>query len=465
MNQTAVTTATAEGSLSRSLQPRHMSMITIGGIIGAGLFVSSSAAIAAVGPAIVISYAITGALVLLIMRMLGEMAVAMPQIRSFTEFARAGLGNWAGFSVGWLYWYFWVIVIPAEAIAGANIVYGWMHPAFPGIDAWVYGIALMAIMTGVNLMSARSYGEFEFWFSSIKVAAIIVFILLTASYAFGLIGPHQATFGNLTAHGGFMPNGPTVIFAAVTTVFFSLTGAEIVTIAAAESAEPAKAVASMTSTVVWRILIFYVGSIFLIVSVIPWDTIKPGFSPFTRALDVMQIPGAGTIMSAIILTAVLSCLNSAFYVASRVLFVLAGRGDAPHWLVKTNARHVPARSVMLGCVAGVLGIIAQQQSPDHVFAFLVNASGALIVFVYMAICVSQVRLRRAREAAGQPAPALSMWLFPWASYLAIAVLAGVLVAMGSAPEHREELTASLVSVAVALAAYLVRRKLKAPAAA
>ena len=465
MNQPAVTVAAsaADHSLSRSLRPRHMSMITIGGIIGAGLFVSSSAAIAAVGPAIVLSYAITGALVLLIMRMLGEMAVAMPNVRSFTEFARVGLGNWAGFSVGWLYWYFWVIVIPVEAIAGALILHAWF-PALSvfgtvvDVPTWVFGVGLMAIMTGVNLMSAKSYGEFEFWFASIKVAAIIVFIALTASYAFGLTGPKVATFGNLTSHGGFMPFGPVSVFAAVTTVFFSLTGAEIVTIAAAESTEPAKAVASMTSTVVWRILIFYVGSIFLIVCVIPWDTIVPGFSPFTRALDAMQIPLAGTMMSAIILTAVLSCLNSAFYVASRVLFVLAERGDAPRWLVKTNARHVPARSVLLGCAAGLAGIAARELSPDTVFAFLVNASGALIVFVYMAICVSQVRLRRAREAAGVAPPPLTMWLFPWASYLAIATLMAVLVAMAWIPAHRSELWVSVLSVAVALLAFAVLRR-------
>ncbi len=460
MNPPAATTTASEASLSRSLRPRHMSMITIGGIIGAGLFVSSSAAIAAVGPAIVISYAITGGLVLLIMRMLGEMAVAMPNIRSFTEFARAGLGNWAGFSAGWLYWYFWVIVIPAEAIAGALILNGWM----PSIPPWAFGIGLMAIMTGVNLLSARSYGEFEFWFASIKVAAIIVFIALTAAYAFGFTSPGGSTFANLTSHGGFMPKGPVSIFAAVTTVFFSLTGAEIVTIAAAESTEPAKAVARMTSTVVWRILIFYVGSIFLIVSVIPWDTIVPGNSPFTKALGVMNIPYAATIMSAIILTAVLSCLNSAFYVASRVLFVLAGRGDAPHWLVKTNARHVPARSVMLGCVAGLLGTAAQALSPDKVFAFLVNASGALIVFVYLAISISQVRLRQAREASGAPAPALKMWFFPWASYLAIAAMVGVLIAMATIESHRNELSTSVISVAVALLAYfLFRHGRSAPA--
>jgi GABA permease len=162
--------------LSRSLRPRHVAMISIGGIIGAGLFVGSSVAISASGPAAVLSYLLAGILVLMVMRMLGEMAVALPTTSSFTEFARVGLGPWAGFICGWLYWYFWIIVVPVEAIAGANILHHWLP-----LPTWQLGLGLMAVMTAVNLMSARSYAEFEFWFASIKVAAIIVFIALTAA--------------------------------------------------------------------------------------------------------------------------------------------------------------------------------------------------------------------------------------------------------------------------------------------
>ncbi|MGH8208251.1 MAG: amino acid permease, partial [Steroidobacteraceae bacterium] len=377
--------------LSRSLKPRHIAMISIGGIIGAGLFVGSSAAIAAAGPAIVLSYLISGTLVLLVMRMLGEMAVSLPHVRSFTEFARAGLGNWAGFVAGWLYWYFWVIVVPVEAIAGANILHHWI--ALPPLEL---GLGLMAVMTGVNLMSARSYGEFEFWFSSIKVAAIIVFIALAAAYAFGFSSPQGAMFGNLTSHGGFIPQGAVAVLAGAVTVFFALTGAEITTVAAAESSEPARAAAKMSTSVIVRILTFYVTSIFLIVCVVPWNTIKVGESPFADALTTMRFGWVSTAMSVIILTAVLSCLNSAFYVCSRVLFILAGQGDAPQSLVKLNARRVPVRSVWMSALAGVLGVLAETQFPDTVFAFLVNASGALMVFVYMMVTVAQIRLRRER---------------------------------------------------------------------
>ena len=445
--------------LSRSLRPRHVSMITIGGIIGAGLFVGSSVAIAAAGPSIIVSYALTGLLILLVMRMLGEMAVEMPQVRSFTEFTRAALGNWAGFSVGWLYWYFWVVVIPVEAIAGAAIIQRWVP-----LPSWQIGAALMLVMTGVNLMSARAYGEFEFWFSSIKVAAILTFIIVVGAYACGYRSPSGPTFSNLVSYGGFAPRGAFAVLASITTVIWSMMGAEVVTIAAAESPEPARAVAKMTSTIIGRILIFYVGSIFVISCVVPWTHVVAGQSPFTLALDQIRFPYASTIMAAVILTAVLSCLNSSFYVASRVLFVLASRGDAPHWLVRTNSRHVPARAVLLASVVGFAGVIAAILSPSVVFAFLVNASGAIIAVIYLAIGVSQVRSRRAREAAGAPAPALPMWLFPWLSYFAIAGMLLVLIAMALTPSHRAEFWTSVVSIAVALLAFVVFRRHRTPAA-
>ena len=443
--------------LSRSLKGRHLTMISIGGIIGAGLFVSSSTSIIAGGPASFISYAITGLLILLVMRMLGEMATALPNVRSFTEFARAGLGEGAGFVVGWLYWYFWVLVVPVEAIAGAKILHSWIPlPPLP------IGIGLMTVMTGVNLMSARSYAEFEFWFASIKVAAIIVFIVIAASYAFGWTSPHGSTFGNLVNYGGFTPHGWVAVLAAVPTVFFAMTGAEITTIAAAESAQPGRAVAKMSTTVIWRILTFYVISLFLIVSVTPWNTVRSGESPFTLALNTMHVPWAGMIMSVIILTAVLSCLNSAFYVSSRVMFILAARGDAPQGLVKLNARRVPVGSVLVGAVAGFLGIIAATQAPQVVFDFLVSSSGAVIVFVYMIICVAQINLRRRREREGLPEPPVKMWLFPYLSFAAIGGMAAVLAAMAFTDGLKRDFYVSCITLVVAVLAYTLAQRLRQP---
>src|SRR3984957_18118013 len=443
--------------LSRSLKGRHLTMISIGGIIGAGLFVSSSTSIIAGGPASFISYTITGLLILLVMRMLGEMTTALPHVRSFTQFARAGLGEGAGFVVGWLYWYFWVLVVPVEAIAGAKILQAWIP-----LSPLQIGVGLMSVMTCVNLMSARSYAEFEFWFASIKVAAILVFIAIAASYAFGWTSPHGPTFGNLVDYGGFTPHGWIAVLAAVPTVFFAMTGAEITTIAAAESAQPGRAIAKMSTTVIWRILIFYVISLFLIVSVTPWNTVRSGESPFTLALNTMHVPGAGLVLSVIILTAVLSCLNSAFYVSSRVMFILAARGDAPQGLVKLNARRVPVGSVLVGAVAGFLGIIAATQAPQVVFDFLVSSSGAVIVFVYMIICIAQIALRRRREREGLPEPPVKMWLFPYLSFGAIAGMAAVLFAMAFTDGLKRDFYVSCITLVVAVMAYVVVNRLRQP---
>jgi GABA permease len=244
----------------------------------------------------------------------------------------------------------------------------------------------------------------------------------------------------------------------VTTVIWSMMGAEVVTIAAAESPEPARAVARMTSTIITRILIFYVCSIFVIVSTVPWTHVVSGQSPFTTALDGVHFPYASEFMAAVILTAVLSCLNSSFYIASRVLFVLASRGDAPRWLVKTNARHVPARAVLLASVVGFAGVVTAILSPSVVFAFMVNASGAIIAIIYLMIGVSQIRTRRAREQSGAPPPTLPMWFFPWLSYVAIAGMLTVLIAMAFTPSHRAEFWTSTISIAVVLLAYLLFRR-------
>lgn len=427
-------------------------MISIGGIIGAGLFVGSSASIAAVGPAIVISYLVAGLLVLLVMRMIGELAVSLPGVGSFTGFARIGLGDGAGFVSGWLYWYFWIITVAIESIAGANILHEWIP-----LPTWLLGIALLSTMTAVNLMSTRSYGEVEFWFSTIKVVAIVGFIALAAAFAFGW-PLHPATFGNLTAHGGFAPHGVPSVLAGTVTVYFSLTGAEVATIAAVESTEPERAIAKMTTSIMIRIMTFYIGSIFLIVCVVPWTSIRAGESPFTLALSAMHLSGMGKAMSALILVAVLSCLNSAFYVCSRVLLVLAECGDAPSKLVRLNARRVPSRSIWLSCLAGLLGIGAATAFPRTLFAFLVNASGALVIFIYIMVALAQIRIRRQRELARTPEPAITMWLFPWLSYVAVGGMIAVLVAMAFTPAFAADFQFSLLALGVASAAYFVRRK-------
>lgn len=434
--------------LGKALAARHVAMISIGGIIGAGLFVGSSAAIQAVGPAITVSYALAGLVILMVMRMLGEMAVAAPEVGSFTEYTRFGLGHWAGFTSGWLYWYFWVVVVAIEAIAGAKLIQEWL----PG-PVWLIGIVLLVAMTATNLFSARAYGEFEFWFASLKVGAIVAFIIIGASYLFGLTPGHQGGLSLLTSHGGFAPYGPVSVLAGVTSVIFALCGAEIATIAAAESAEPTKVIAKMTGTVVIRIVLFYVLSIGLILAIVPWDSITAGQSPFALALEVIGFPAAATVMKVIVLTAVLSCLNSGLYVTSRVLFTLAAKGDAPKSMVTLNKRQVPARAILIGSVFGYLALIASVLSPEKVFAFLVNASGALMLIVYLMVAAAQIVVRRRFEREAPERLTLKMWFFPYASYAVIAVIGAVLVAMAFTPELATQLYASLICTGLVLGAY------------
>jgi GABA permease len=446
---------TATPEIGRSLKSRHVEMIAIGGIIGAGLFVGSSTSIATVGPAVVISYLLAGLVMLCIMRMLSEMAIAQPGIGAFTEFTRSGLGPWAGFVSGWLYWYFWAVVVAFEAIAGAKIIVI-LYPQLP-LAVWQIGVLLLALMTIVNLMSARSFGEFEYWFSLLKVCAIVGFIVIAGAFAFGLTAPNGPTFANLTAHGGFAPAGPLAVLGGVTSVIFALCGAEIATIAAAESAEPRRTIARLTGSVTLRILIFYVLSVLLIVSVVPWTAIKPGESPFATALDAMQVPYAATIMNIVVLIAVLSCLNSGIYVTSRILFNLAARGDAPKSMVALNVRRVPAMAIYTGSVVALIAVLTSVISADRVFSFLLNALGAIMLIIYLIVAAAQIVLRRRFERENPAALQIKMWCFPYGSYAVIAAILAILAAMAASPTLAKEFYSSLAVLAVIYVAFLVRR--------
>jgi GABA permease len=429
-------------------------MIALGGVIGAGLFVGSGAVINATGPAAVISYLLAGLIIVLVMRMLGEMAAAQPTVGSFAEYSRIALGRFAGFATGWLYWWFWVVVVAIEAVAGAEIVQGWI----PGVPLWVFALGLMILLTLTNVLSVRSYGEFEFWFASIKVAAIIAFIIAGFSYLLGLWPDTEASFAPLTAEGGFAPEGLIAILSGIVIVIFAFVGAEIVTIAAAESDEPERAVAKATNAVIWRVLVFYVLAVFVVVSVLPWNDTELGTSPFAAALEQMGVGAAAELMNVVILTAVLSCLNSGLYTASRMLFALGKRGDAPRGLLELSGRGVPVRSILLATSVGYVSVIFAYLSPDKVFQFLVYSSGAIAIFVYMLVAVSELRMRRRLERESPDRLTVRMPWFPYSTYLAIAVLAAAIGSMILIDEMRPNLLASLASVAVVVVAFLLRER-------
>ena len=432
-------------TLQKALSQRQLTMIAIGGVIGAGLFVGSGVVIGDTGPGAFITYALAGVLIIMVMRMLAEMAVANPSTGSFADYARTAMGNWAGFSVGWLYWYFWVIVVGFEAIAGAKIIQYWID-----VPLWLSALVLMILMTATNLFSVSSFGEFEFWFAGIKVAAIIAFIGLGACFVLGLWPNKSLDFSNLTSHDGFFPFGVMAISVGVVTVIFSMVGAEIATIAAAESSDPERAVARAANSVILRIAVFFVGSAFLLVTILPWNDDQVAASPFVAAFTEMGIPYADDIMNAVVLTAVLSCLNSGMYTASRMLFVLAARREAPAQLVTVTRRGVPAAAILTSSVIGFLCVIAAAVSPDTIFAFLLNSSGAIILFVYLLIAISQIVLRYRtpdRELK------VKMWLFPALSIITAVAIVAILVQMGIQADVRSQLLLSLLSWAVVILVY------------
>ncbi|MGC7094995.1 amino acid permease [Amycolatopsis lurida] len=441
--------------LRPALRQRHVRMIALGGIIGASLFIGSGAVIHTVGPAAVLSYALGGLLVVLVMRMLGEMATASPALGSFMEYAREALGGWAGFTIGWLYWYFWVGVVAFEAVAGAKILQEWIT----GVPQWVFSLLLMLLLTGTNLASARSFGETEFWLASVKVATIVVFLVVGLLFVLGLWPGAHFSVGNI-ALDGFVANGPFSVVHGVVIVIFSYFGAEIVTIAAAESREPATAVRKATSTIVWRVIVFYVGSVALLVMITPWPDVPSETSPFAAAFDRFGLPAASTIVSAVVLTAALSVLNSGLYTASRMLFALKRHGWAPRWIADTNQRGVPWKAILVSTSVGYVAVVMSYVSPDRIFYFIINSAGAVALFVYAIICGSQLRMRRRLEAEAPDRLQLRMWGYPWLTWLTLVATLGVAASMLFVDDStRAQLFLSLISLAVILGVYaLIRRK-------
>ena len=441
-----------QGQLKSDLKIRHISMISIAGVIGAGLFIGSGAVINASGPGAILSYAFAGAIVVLVMRMLGEMAAAYPTSGSFATYANEAIGAWAGFTIGWLYWFFWVVVIAIEAIAGAAIMQYWI-PDFP---LWLMALILTVLLTLTNLFSVKSFGEFEYWFSLIKVVSIGLFLIVGLCVIFGWYpGVEAPGTANLLGVGGFMPTGFGSVLLGIIVVIFSFMGTEIVAIAAGESDHPGKAVRIATNSVIWRILIFYIGSIAIVVTLLPWNSATILVSPFVAVLDYIGIPAAAQLMNFVVLTAVLSCLNSALYANSRMLYGMAKKGDAPKAFLKLSKKGVPVRAILFSTVFSYIAVIFSYVSPDKIFLFLINSSGAVALLVYLVIAFSQLRMRRLFEKENPEALQLKMWLFPYLTYTTIFCIAGIFIAMLVIESLRVQALLTLLIAGLTVASYFI----------
>ncbi|MEW1902857.1 amino acid permease [Streptomyces sp. NPDC086147] len=427
--------APAEG-LSHGLKQRHLSMIALGGVIGAGLFVGSGAGIAAAGPSIVIAYALSGILVMLVMRMLGEMSAANPASGSFSVHAERAFGSWAGFTSGWAFWFLLCVAVGLEGIGAAKIMTGW----FPGSPEWAWVALFMVVFCATNLAAVKNFGEFEFWFAALKVGAIVLFLGIGVLAITGLLpGTDAPGTANLTGDGGFLPNGSEGLIVGLLASVFAYGGLETVTIAAAESEHPVQGVAKAVRTAMWRIALFYVGSMAVIVTLVPWDdpkVVEKG--PYVAALDHLGIPAAGQIMNVVVLVALLSAMNANVYGASRMARSLVARGQGPKALGRTSAG-VPRPAVLASSVFGFGCVLLSYWRPDDVFVWLLNTIGAVILVVWFFIAASQLVLRRRTEREEPGKLVVRMWAFPYLTWVALLGMAAVFVLMAREEDTRVQL--------------------------
>ena len=438
-------------------------MMGLGSAIGAGLFLGSGVGIAVAGPAVLVSYAVAGLLVVLVMRMLAEMAAAVPSSGSFSVYAEKALGRWAGFTLGWVYWFTLIMVLGVEITGVARIVTGWL----PGVPQWGVALATVAVFAAVNLVGVRQFGEFEFWFALVKVLAIVGFLVVGVLLVLGLLpGTEPVGTSNLLGNGGFAPTGPAGIAAGLLVVVFAFGGIEIVTIASAEAADPQRAVARATRSIVWRIMLFYIGAVAVMVTVLPWDAPQLVDGPFVAVLEVAGLPGAARVMEVVVVLALLSAFNANIYATSRMAFSLAGRGDGPAVLQRVSKREVPWVAVLVSVVLALVAVGLNWLLPDALLGILLNAAGASLLVVWVMVAVSQLRLRpRLVAEAGPEGLPLRMWGYPWLTWATLVGLGGVVVLMLTDEAARAQLAATAGLVAVVVGIYAVSQGLRGRRAA
>ena len=433
--------------LRRELRPRHLSMLALGGTVGAGLFVGSGAVIAATGPAVVLSYAAGGLVVVVMMRMLAELTLAHPTVGSFVDHTRTAIGPGAGYAMGWLYWWGWVVALAFEAVAGATV----LASRLPGVPLAAWALLLLAVTSALNLLPVRRLGEAEFWLASLKVGAIVLFLFAGTLAVLGLLPGREAGLPGL-ADQALLPGGWLPVVAALVAVLFTYGGTEIVAIAAAEAEDPERTLVAATRQVVSRILLFYVGSIALIVCLLPTDRTPDDASPFAVVLDDIGLPAASLVLDVVLVVALLSAMNSAIYVCSRTLLALSAQGDARPSFSRLDPAGVPRTAVAVSVAVATVACVLAFAGQDDAFLILLGTAGAISLPVYGFIALSQIRLRRSRQRSEAAPPAVQVWLFPYLSYALLGFLVAIAVAMAVLPDFQAQLAlTALVMGGLALA--------------
>ncbi|MGJ7902094.1 amino acid permease [Lysobacter sp. 1R34A] len=425
---------TNQQELHRGLSERHIRLMALGAAIGVGLFLGSANAIKLAGPGILLAYLLGGAAIFIIMRALGEMAVHNPVAGSFSRYARDYLGPLAGYLTGWNYWFLWLVTCVAEITAVGIYMQVW----FPDTPQWIWALAALIAMGSVNLITVKAYGEFEFWFAMIKVVTIVVMILAgLAMIVFGF-GNDGVAIGisNLWAHGGFFPNGAQGVLMSLQMVMFAYLGVEMIGLTAGEAANPGKSIPDAINSVFWRIVIFYVGALFVILSLYPWNELGTTGSPFVMTFERLGIREAAGIINFVVLTAALSSCNGGIFSTGRMLYNLAQQKQAPAFFANTSPGGVPRAAILVSVVALLFGVLLNYLAPKEVFVWVTSISTFGAIWTWAVILVSHMRFRKALSAEERARLAFRMPMYPVASWVALAFLVLVVGLMAYFPDTR-----------------------------
>ncbi|HFJ4331485.1 amino acid permease [Serratia liquefaciens] len=439
--------------LKRGLKNRHIQLIALGGAIGTGLFLGIAQTIKMAGPSVILGYAIGGFIAFLIMRQLGEMVVEEPVAGSFSHFAYKYWGNFAGFASGWNYWVLYVLVAMAELTAvGIYVQYWW-----PEIPTWVSAAVFFLAINAINLANVKVYGEMEFWFAIIKVVAIIGMIVFGAYLLFSGLGGPEATITNLWAQGGFFPNGIMGLVMAMAVIMFSFGGLELVGITAAEADNPQKSIPKATNQVIYRILLFYIGSLTILLSLYPWGKVVEGGSPFVLIFHALNSNLVATVLNIVVLTAALSVYNSCVYCNSRMLYGLAKQGNGPKSLLKVDGRGVPVIAIAVSATATAFCVLINYLIPGRAFELLMALVVSALVINWAMISLAHLKFRAAKNREGVEPKFKAFW-YPFSNYLCLVFMAGILVIMYLTPGIQISVLLIPVWVAILAIGYIVKQR-------
>ncbi|MFJ7736893.1 amino acid permease [Lysinibacillus sp. NPDC097287] len=427
--------------LQRTMTSRHITMMALGGAIGAGLFKGSSAAIDLAGPSVLIAYLIGGIILLFVMQGLAEMAVRNSDARTFRDLVQSILGKYPAYFLDWIYWKMWVLNIAAESVVAAIFLQYWL-PEYP---IWILALSVSLLVTAINLLSVKVFAETEYWLALIKITVIVVFIIAGFVLLLVTFGDHTAVgFSNLKEHGGFLPNGPTGLIAAMLVVIYSYGGTEIIGITLAETKNPEKVVPKAVRSTLLRIIAFYLVPFFIIVSLIPWYEVNGvAESPFVMVFKMIGIPGADHIMNAVVILAIISSMNSGLYGSSRVLYTQAVDGRIPKIFGHLSKKKVPVYAILMCTLALYMGVIISLFAGSKTFDFLMGSLGYTVLFIWLIIAIAHLKSRKIQP---EKTSAYAVKWFPYTTWIAIIALVAILIGI--------IFTTSIIITGITLAIYI-----------